>query len=206
MELNLTQEPLVVLLAGWSSGISVYLTTGLLGLCGKCGWIALPGDLKTIENPVIFILAFLIFAVEFFADKIPYIDSAWDSVHTFIRPLGSLAIGYAAGSQHGPAVQVLYAMLAGTLTLNMHAAKAAGRLAINTSPEPFSNIAASTAENSAVFFMYWLFVRHPYIAASIVIGISILAFLLLRLLWGFAKKIFGWGKKGVSENKDIKTV
>jgi hypothetical protein len=201
--MTLTQEPLVILLAGWSSGISVYLTAGLLGLCGKLGWISLPGNLKILSNPLIFIPAFAIFAVEFFADKIPYVDSAWDSAHTFIRPLGSLAIGYAAGSEQGAVAQVLYAMLAGTLTLNMHAAKAAGRLAINTSPEPFSNIALSIAENSLVFFMYWFFIRHPYLAAGAIIIISVLAFLLVRLLWNFSKKIFGWGKNVVKQQSSI---
>ena len=81
--------------------------------------------------------------------------------------------------------------MTGTVALNMHAFKATSRLAINTSPEPFSNIAASTAENSAVFFMYWLFIKHPVWASLLMIAILVLAFFMIRLLWRFAKKVFG---------------
>ncbi len=189
-----SRELLVLLLAGWSSGISVYLSAGLLGLSGQLGWIHLPGELEVFSNPLVFVSAFLIFVIEFVADKIPYVDSVWDSVHTVIRPLGGFAIGYLAGSEHGPVIQTLYGMLTGTVTLNMHMAKAAGRLAINTSPEPFSNIAASTVEQSAVVLMYWFFINHPVITGMIIVVILILAFLLIRLLWRFVKKLFGWQK------------
>lgn len=185
------KELLVLLLAAWSAGISLYLSVGLLGLCGYFEWIRLPGELNIFSNPLVFSAAFIIFIIEFIADKIPVVDSVWDSVHTFIRPLGGFAMGYMAGSEHGPVVQVVYAMVAGTLTLDMHTAKAAGRLAINTSPEPFSNIAASTGEQALVILMYWFFIQHPIFASLIIIGILMLAFLLIRVLWRFAKKLFG---------------
>jgi hypothetical protein len=184
-------EPMVLLLAGWSSGISVYLTAALLGVAGRMGWIALPGGLDAVQNPFLIALAIALYGVEFVADKVPYVDSAWDSVHTAIRPLGASLMGYMAGSEHGPVLQMGYAMLTGTVALNMHALKATSRLAINTSPEPFSNIAASTAENTAVFAMYWLFVKHPVIACLLIVAILIAAFFLIRLLWRFAKKVFG---------------
>lgn len=190
-----SKDLLILTLAGWSSGISLYLSVGLLGLCGHFGWIQLPGELNIFSNPLVFSFAFIVFSIEFIADKIPYVDSIWDSVHTFIRPLGGIAIGYMAGSEHGPVLQAMYAMFAGTLTLNMHTAKAAGRLAINTSPEPFSNIAASTAEQGLVIFMYWFFIKHPVIACLIVLGLLVLAFLLIRLLWRFVKALFGGSKK-----------
>ena len=180
-----------MILAGWSSGISLYLTVGLLGLCGHFGWIHLPGELGIFSNPLVFSVAFIVFAIEFIADKVPYVDSVWDSVHTFIRPAGGIAIGYLAGSEHGPVIQTLYAMLAGTLTLNAHTAKAAGRLAINTSPEPFSNIAASTVEQGLVIFLYWFFIRHPVLTCVIITGLFVLGFLLIRFLWRFAKALFG---------------
>ncbi|HOW88375.1 MAG TPA: DUF4126 domain-containing protein [Candidatus Omnitrophota bacterium] len=190
-----SQELLILTLAGWASGISLYLTAGLLGLCGHFGWIHLPGELGIFANPVIFSLAFIIFSIEFIADKVPYVDSVWDSVHTFIRPAGAIAIGFLAGSEHGPVIQTAYAMFAGTLTLNTHTAKAAERLAINTSPEPFSNIAASTAEQGLVVFMFWFFVKHPVLTCVIIIGLLVLAFLMIRLLWRFVKAVFGFGKK-----------
>lgn len=188
---NPPKEFLVLLLAGWSTGISLYLSMGLLGLCGHFGWIHLPGELNVFSNPLVFSVAFIVFSVEFIADKIPFVDSIWDSVHTFIRPLGGFTIGYLAGSEHGLVVQTLYAMFAGTLALDMHTAKAAGRLAINTSPEPFTNIGASTVEQGLVIFMFWFFIKHPVIASLIIIAILVLAFLLMRALWGFVKKLFG---------------
>lgn len=194
--MSLPRELLILLLAGWSSGISVYLSAGLLGLSDRMGWVHLPGELDVFSNPLVFVSAFLLFIIEFVADKVPYFDSIWDSVHTLIRPLGGFAIGYLAGSEHGQAVQILYGMLTGTMTLDMHIAKAAGRLAINTSPEPFSNIAASTAEQSLVILMYWFFMKHPVLAGLIIIAILILAFFVICWLWKFVKKIFG-GQKAV---------
>ncbi len=183
-------ELLVLLLAGWSSGISIYLSVGLLGLCGHFGWIVLPGQLAAVSNPLVFSLAFIIFAVEFIADKVPFVDSIWDSVHTFIKPAAALAIGYFAGSEHGPVIQSAYALAVAALTLETHTAKAASRLAINTSPEPFSNIGASVAEQSLVVFMYWFFIKHPVWASLIILAILVLSFLILRMLWRFVKKLF----------------
>ena len=185
-----SRELLVLMLAGWTAGISLYLTMGLLGLCGHFGWISLPGELTALSNPLVFSFAFLLFSIEFIADKVPYVDSIWDSVHTVIRPVGALAIGYLAGSEHGPVIQAMYAVFAGTLTLNTHTAKAAGRLAINTSPEPFSNIAASMAEQGLVLFLFWFFIRHPVLTCVIITGLVVLAFLLIRLLWRFTRAVF----------------
>jgi Domain of unknown function (DUF4126) len=196
---NPSKEVLLMILAGWSSGISLYLTVGLLGLCGHFGWIHLPGELGIFSNPLVFSMAFIVFSIEFIADKVPYVDSVWDSVHMFIRPAGGIAIGYMAGSEHGPMIQTMYAMLAGTLTLNTHTAKAAGRLAINTSPEPFSNIGASVAEQGLVIFLYWFFIRHPVLTCVIIIGLLTLAFFLIRLLWSFVKAVFGFGEKSKKE-------
>jgi hypothetical protein len=188
---SIISEPMILLLAGWSSGISVYLTAALLGISGRMHWMQLPGELDVLQNPLIIALAGVLFAVEFVADKVPYVDSAWDSIHTAIRPIGASLMGYMAGSEHGPAMQMAYTMLTGTVALNMHAFKATSRLAINTSPEPFSNIAASTAENTSVFFMYWLFVKHPVIACLLILVVLVIAFFVIRLLWRFAKGVFG---------------
>ena len=188
---NPSKELLILTLAGWSAGISLYLTVGLLGLCGHFGWIVLPGELAVFANPLVFSFAFIIFSIEFIADKVPYVDSVWDSVHVFIRPLGGIVIGYLAGSEHGPVVQAIYAMFAGSLALSSHTAKAAERLAINTSPEPFSNIAASTVEQSLVIFMYWFFTRHPILTCVIIAGFMTVAFFLIRILWRFVKMVFG---------------
>lgn len=190
-------EPLIILLAGMTSGISLYLTLGLLGLCGHFGWIDLPGQLEIFQNPVVFSFIFIIFAVEFIADKIPYVDSAWDAVHTFIRPAGALAMGFLAGSEHGPLIQTAYALAAGTLTANTHLAKASARAAINTSPEPFSNIAASVVEQSFVAFLFWFFIQHPFWAALLILVCALGCFFLIRLLWRFFKSIFSQPKQNL---------
>lgn len=194
-------ELLVLLLAGWSSGISIYLSVGLLGLCGHFGWIALPGQLAAVSNPLVFSLAFIFFAVEFIADKVPFVDSIWDSVHMFIKPAGALALGYFAGSEHGPIIQSAYALTAAALTLETHTAKAAARLAINTSPEPFSNIGASVAEQGLVVFMYWFFIKHPVWASLIILAVLVLSFLILRMLWRFVKKLFSKKPAAKEETK-----
>lgn len=183
---------LIVLVAGWTSGISIYLTIAILGVSERFGWIRLPGELHTFSHILIILAAVAVFAIEFFADKIPFVDSAWDSVHTFIRPAGGALIGYLAGTELGPVVQTLFAVTTGTVALDMHAVKASARLAINTSPEPFSNIAASVTENSAVFFIYWFFTKHPFIAAAIVLTMLVLSFFFLRMMWRFTVKIFRW--------------
>ena len=185
----------VILLTGWASGLSIYLTVALLGISGRFGWLDLPGNMKTLENPLIIIAAIAIYAIEFVADKIPFVDSAWDSVHTFIRPLGAAGVGYMAGSDSGPVIQTFYGLVTGTLALDTHAVKATGRLAINTSPEPFSNIAASVSEDAAVIFLFWLFIKHPIIALALILLFLIASFFFLRMMWRFVVKIFRWFKK-----------
>src|SRR3989338_8590139 len=128
---------LILLIAGWTSGIGLYLTAAILGVSGRMGWTELPGALGALSNPFIIALAVTLFVIEFVADKIPLVDSAWDSVHTFIRPLGAGVAGALAGTEHGPLVQTGLALIMGTLALDAHAVKASARVAINTSPEPF---------------------------------------------------------------------
>ncbi|HTL70379.1 MAG TPA: DUF4126 domain-containing protein [Candidatus Eisenbacteria bacterium] len=193
--MDAVMQQAVVLLAGWSSGISVYLTVALLGLSGRFGWIDLPSGMDPLTHPLIIALAILVFAVEFVADKIPFIDSAWDSVHTFIRPLGAAGLGAMAGTQYGPLAQTGYALLSGTIALDMHAVKASSRLAINTSPEPFSNIAASVAEHSLVIGVFWLFIKHPYLAVGVILLILVATYFFLRMVWGFVRQLFRRDKK-----------
>lgn len=181
---------LVLLLAGWTSGISVYLTVALLGISQRSGWIELPGNLSHLSNLLIITAAIVVYFIEFFADKIPFIDSAWDSAHTFIRPTGAAVVGYMAGTDLGPLAQTLFALGTGTMALDSHAIKSATRLAVNTSPEPFSNIGTSLAEHSFVFFLFWFFIKHPILASLIILLILALSFLVLRMLWRFVVKLF----------------
>ncbi len=186
------QEVALLSAVGWSSGFNVYLTAAILGISSRMNWIDLPGGMDVLANPFIIALAIFMYAVEFVTDKIPLVDSAWDSVHTFIRPAVASVAGYLAGTEYGPIAQTALATFTGTLALDAHAVKASSRIAINTSPEPFSNIAASIAEDSFVIFLFWFFTKHPWITAGIVLTLAVLSFFFLRMMWRFVRKIFRW--------------
>ncbi|MDP2920740.1 MAG: DUF4126 domain-containing protein [Candidatus Omnitrophota bacterium] len=189
----------VLLGSSWASGVNMYLTMAGLGIASRMHWINLPGDMNAIGNPLIIFAAIVMYLVEFVADKIPYFDSVWDSVHTFIRPVGGAALGYMAMANMGPAAQVPVALLTGGIALNSHLAKATTRAAINTSPEPFTNSIASVTEDTAVFGMLTLIVKHPVIAAFVALVLIAFFVLLIVLMFKFLKKVlgflFGRGKK-----------
>ena len=189
---------LSLLLGGsWVSGVRFYLTLAVLGFAGRMGWIALPGDLKVISHPLVFIFSGLLYLIEFLADKIPYIDTIWDSVHTFIKPIGTAALGYMAASNLGPVVQVPLAMLCGTLSGGTQLTKASARLAINTSPEPVSNAVVSTTEDGLSVFVLYMILKHPLIATIIVVVLIALTVWLFVKVIRFSRKVFSalFGKR-----------
>lgn len=135
------------------AGINLYLTVFLTGLAIRLGWIALAPQyekLAILADPAILTVAGILFAIEFFADKVPWIDSAWDSVHTVIRPVGGALLSLQLLGTSSPVYDVIVALLGGGITLGAHTLKAGTRLLVNTSPEPFSNIALSLTEDAAV--------------------------------------------------------
>ncbi len=167
MSASLDTTQLIALAAalGWASGLRLYLVVFLTGLAGWLGWVPLPPGLQVLQQPLVLGAAGLMVLVEFLADKIPAIDSLWDAVHTVIRiPAGAaLAAGVFGGALGGDANawSFVAALLGGTLAATSHVAKATTRAAINTSPEPFSNIAASLLGDAAVPAMLWLAWTHP---------------------------------------------
>jgi len=187
------------LLIGWASGISIYLTIALLGICGRMGYMVLPANLEVLSHPLVIGASLLVFAVEFFADKVPLLDSAWDSIHTFIRPIGAASLVFMASSDHGPALQMTYAILTGAIALDMHAVKASTRLAVNASPEPVSNMIVSIAEDTAVVVMFWFFIQHPILASLIIIVFLVGSFFILRALWRFVLAVFR--REKIAQNK-----
>lgn len=191
---------LALLLGGsWSSGVNLYLTTAGLGIAQRAGWVDLPGQMDTLANPLVIGAALVLYAIEFFADKVPFVDSAWDSVHTFIRPMGGVAMGYLATTEMGPALQYPIALLTGTIALDSHLTKATSRVAINTSPEPFTNTVASVTEDASVVGILYLVVAHPIIATIIVICFILISIWFLKVMFKFMKKIFS--KKEVSTSE-----
>jgi hypothetical protein len=190
---------LILLLAGYTSGISLYLTIALLGIAGNAGWVNLPPGLEILQHPLVIAAAILVYVVEFLADKVPYVDSVWDWVHTVIRPVGAGTLGFLAGTDIGPAAQAAFAVLTGSIALDSHAMKSSTRMVINTSPEPFSNIAASIAEHSFVIFLFWFFIQNPILACGLIILILVASFFILRALWRFVIKIFRRPQKPAPE-------
>jgi hypothetical protein len=152
---------------GISSGLSLYGTAFLLGLALQLGWLrpspAFEG-LGVLGDPLVLTLAGILFAVEFLADKIPWVDSVWDALNTVIRPVGGALLAMRALGDLSPAAEVIAFLLLGGVTLVTHTAKASVRLAVNTSPEPFSNALVSFGENGLVLGGVWLAVAHPWIA------------------------------------------
>ncbi|MCY7315615.1 MAG: DUF4126 domain-containing protein [Rubrivivax sp.] len=149
---------------GWASGLRLYAVVFITGLVGTLGWVPLPAGLQVLQNPWVLGASGLMLMVEFVADKIPFVDSLWDTVHTVIRiPAGAaLAAGAFGGLGGDSASWALIAALAGgTLAATSHTAKITSRAAVNTSPEPFSNIAMSLAGDAAVPVMLWLAYEHP---------------------------------------------
>lgn len=175
-----------VALAGgmaWASGMRLYAVLLSAGVLSRFQYLTLPADLQVLENPWIMGLSGALLLVEFLADKIPVVDSIWDSVHTFIRiPAGAVLAALAMG-EHDPAVMFGAGLLGGTLTAGTHAAKTGSRFAINTSPEPVTNIAASLSEDAIVATGLYLAIAHP------VLFLVLLGFFVLLLIWLLPKLI-----------------
>jgi ABC-type multidrug transport system fused ATPase/permease subunit len=137
--------------SAWLSGVNLYATVGTLGLLQKFGWVKLPGELGVLSNSWVLGVAGVMYAVEFFADKIPAVDSAWDAVHTFIRVPAGAILAATAFADFDPTVKTIAMIVGGGVALGSHGLKATTRLAANTSPEPFSNIALSVGEDIFTF-------------------------------------------------------
>lgn len=191
--LNLDLSHLVALAAalGWASGLRLYAVVFLTGAAGFMGWVPLPTGLQLLQNPVVLGASFLLFVLEFVADKIPGVDTLWDAIHTFIRiPAGAaLAFGALNGAfgVDGNTWALLAALAGGTLAATSHAAKATTRAAANTSPEPFSNIALSLMGDAAVPVMLWLAWEHPLWFWPVLALAVVLAVVLLVVLFKFLR-------------------
>ena len=193
--LNLDLSHLVAIAAalGWASGLRLYAVVFLTGAAGFIGWVPLPAGLQLLQNPVVLGASFLLFVLEFVADKIPGVDTVWDAIHTFIRiPAGAaLAFGALNGALgvDGNTWALLAALAGGTLAATSHAAKATTRAAANTSPEPFSNIALSLMGDAAVPVMLWLAWEHPLWFWPVLTLSLVLAVVLLVVLFKFLRAL-----------------
>ncbi|MBA3496851.1 MAG: DUF4126 domain-containing protein [Gemmatimonadales bacterium] len=184
----------------FASGLNLYATVAAAGLFERLGIVHLPEPLQGLAHPVVLGIALALFVVEFIADKIPYVDSVWDAVHTFIRPPAAALLSYTAFAGGVPEQwKIGAALLAGSVALTSHSAKATTRAAANVSPEPVSNWALSLAEDSIAVFLAWLAATYPVLTAGVVAVLVILALLLIWRLFRFfrqAVKRFGRRSSG----------
>jgi hypothetical protein len=189
---RLVDTPQLLALAaalGWASGIRLYAAVLLTGLAGYFGFIDLPQGLQILQHPAVLAASGFMCFVEFFADKIPFVDTLWDTVHTVIRIPAGAALAAGAFGADNQAMGWIAALLGGSLAATRHAAKLTTRAAVNTSPEPFSNIAVSLAEDGFVVFMLWLSATHPVLFAVALVITLALAVLLMIVLIKFLRAV-----------------
>ena len=174
----------------WASGINLYAAIAMLGCMHRFGAVELPGDLDVLSSWWVILIAGTLYVVEFVADKIPYVDSVWDVIHTFIRIPAGAALAAGSFADFNPTVRVLLFLVGGTIAASSHGTKAVTRVAINTSPEPFSNIVVSTGEDVMAFGVVWLAVRHPVIGIFAVLALLALTVYLLPKIIRLVVRIF----------------
>jgi hypothetical protein len=165
----------------FAAGLNLYATVAILGLASRFGWVALPDQYRVFDNNWIIGIALTLYVIEFFADKIPWLDSAWDAVHTFIRPVGGAAIAVATLGHASPATETLVALLGGALATSTHLSKTGTRVLANASPEPFTNWMLSLGEDAFVVGLSGLARAHP--AAAAIVVLVCVGFIIAFLTW-----------------------
>ena len=175
---------------GWASGVRLYLVVLLTGLAGFMGWVQLPQGLHLLSHPVVLGASGFMVFVEFFADKIPGLDSLWDVVHSVIRIPAGAALAASVFSADSGAMGLVAALLGGTLAATSFSAKATTRAAINTSPEPFTNIGASLIEDGLVPLGLWLALAHPIVFLVLLVVVLVVSVWLIRICWRFLRQLF----------------
>ena len=195
--MNPTTRPLPALaLAGLLAGVSVasglrlYATVAVIGFLGRIGALDLPRGLAVLADRRVIAVAACLYLVEFFADKVPYLDSIWDAVHTFVRVPASAVLAWAAAANVAEPWRTLAALVCGGVTLSAHGLKSSARVAINASPEPASNWIASFAEDGTVAVLLWLAVAHPIAALATAAAVLLAAALAFRAIARRLRRLF----------------
>jgi len=201
-DLDLTSLLALAAALGWASGLRLYLVVFVVGLSGAVGLWALPGGLQVLQHPALLVVSGGLLFVEFFADKIPVLDSVWDLLNSVLRvPAGAALAAGVFGADSGT-MALVAALLGGTLAASSQVAKTTTRAAINTSPEPFSNVAASLVEDGLVLGSLWLATHHPLVFAVVLTVVVLLAAWLtwvllsfLRAAWHRLSRLFSGSEK-----------
>ena len=171
-----------------AAGVNLYATVALLGLASRYGWVALPEQFQAFNHPWVIGLAGALYVVEFFADKIPWVDTMWDTVHTFIRPVGGALIAVATLGEASPTVEGLIALLGGAVAASSHVTKAGTRVAANASPEPFSNWALSLLEDVFVVTLGFVTLKYPLVALGVSVLVLVAMALAARWIWRWLRR------------------
>lgn len=190
--LHIPLPELFALLAAvsFAAGLNIYATVAVLGLLARFGHVPLPPALQLLESWPVIAASAVLFAVEFFADKIPAFDLIWSALHTFVRIPVAALLAYGATQRLSPAQQLLAALLGAAIAFAAHGGKTALRAAVTPSPEPFSNITLSLAEDALAVGLTWLATRHPYAAATIALTLVAIIILLIRLVLKALRALF----------------
>lgn len=198
---GLVQTIALTLGVAWASGINLYATLLALGVMTQTGYIELPPDLQVLADPLVIVAAAFMYLVEFFADKVPGVDTGWDTLHTFVRiPAGAILAASALG-EVSVAAEIAAAIVGGTIAAGSHFTKAGTRVMINTSPEPFSNWTASITEDIAVIAGLWAALQHPVFFLILLVLFIILMVWLLPRLFRAIKKVVGFFINFISGSK-----
>lgn len=176
--------------SSWVSGINLYAAVATLGLLGRFAGLQLPGELTILTNWWVIGVAAALYVVEFVADKIPYVDSVWDVIHTFIRVPAGAALAAASFGDFDPAVQVVALLFGGGLALSSHGTKATARAAINTSPEPVTNVTASLVEDVVAIGSTLLAAFFPALLIVVVVVAVVISIIILPKIIGFLRRVF----------------
>jgi hypothetical protein len=190
--MDITQTIALTMGVAWASGINLYAAILMLGYMGTTGNIDLPPDLQVLSNPMVMVAAGAMYAIEFFADKVPGVDTGWDALSTFIRiPAGAILAAGAIGDV-GSGAQLAAAIAGGSLATGSHVTKAGTRVLINTSPEPVTNWFASVGEDVAVIAGLWTALYHPVLFIVLLVLFILLCIWLLPKIWRGIKKVFSF--------------
>lgn len=174
----------------FASGLNVYATIAVLGLCSHYGLVALPEQFRALDHPFVIGAALVMYVLEFVVDKIPWLDSIWDAVHTVIRPIGGAFVAVAALGQASPTATAIAALLGGSVAMTTHLTKAGTRAAANMSPEPFTNWILSVTEDVLAIGLTYAAIRHPNIALAIALVLLVTIAAFSAVLIRFVKRRF----------------
>jgi hypothetical protein len=198
--MDITHTLALTMGVAWASGINLYATILVLGYMGMTGNIELPPDLQILADPMVMVAAGLMYCIEFFADKVPGVDTGWDTLHTFIRiPAGAILAAGAVGDV-GTGAQLAAGLVGGTLATGTHATKAGSRVLINTSPEPVTNWFTSIGEDVAVILGLWTALKNPVLFLVLLAVFIVLMIWLLPKIWRGIRKLFAWLRQRLGGN------